>query len=92
MSIKVSKPKPQNHQTPILALPLIGIVRGYQIFVSPLLGQNCRFYPSCSCYAHQALTSHGLLKGSLLAVKRIVKCHPYHPGGIDHVPERQNKN
>ena len=74
----------------ILAIPLLLIVRVYQLFISPMLGQNCRFYPTCSCYAHQALSQHGAYKGSILAVTRIVKCHPLHPGGIDHVPMAKN--
>jgi putative membrane protein insertion efficiency factor len=89
------KPKPQEStqsSTPILALPFIAVIRAYQVFISPLLGQNCRFYPSCSCYAHQALKTHGLAKGSLLAVKRISKCHPFHEGGIDHVPDIKQKD
>ena len=77
----------------IVAWPLLLIVRAYQVLISPLLGQNCRFYPSCSCYAHQALKQHGALKGSWLSVKRIVKCNPMHPGGIDEVPpNNQRKN
>lgn len=70
----------------ILAWPLLFIVRVYQVLISPLLGQNCRFHPSCSCYAHQALKQHGALKGSYLSIKRIVKCNPMHPGGFDEVP------
>ena len=73
--------------TTVLAFPLILIIRVYQVFISPFLGQNCRFYPTCSCYAHQALQKHGPFKGSALAIKRIVKCQPFHPGGIDLVPD-----
>ena len=76
----------------ILAYPLILIIRGYQVFISPFLGQNCRFYPTCSCYAHQALQKHGPVKGRVLAVKRIVKCQPFHPGGIDLVPESADES
>lgn len=70
----------------LMALPLLAVVKFYQLFISPLLGQNCRFHPTCSCYAHQALKEHGAFKGSWLAAKRIVKCQPLHPGGIDNVP------
>lgn len=70
-----------------LALPILLIIRGYQVIISPFLGQNCRFHPTCSCYAHEALSQHGALKGSYLSVKRIVKCQPLHPGGIDLVPQ-----
>lgn len=59
------------------------LVRGYQKFISPLLGQNCRFYPTCSQYAIQAYEKYGFFKGTYLAVKRVMKCHPYHPGGYD---------
>lgn len=62
-------------------------IRGYQRFVSPLLGQNCRFYPSCSQYSYEAIDLHGLIAGIWLGTKRIVKCHPFHPGGFDPVPE-----
>ncbi|AYN20686.1 membrane protein insertion efficiency factor YidD [Alcaligenes aquatilis] len=71
-----------------LASVLILLVRGYQLFISPLLGPRCRFYPTCSQYAIQALQTHGPLKGSWLAARRIVRCHPWHPGGHDPVPAR----
>lgn len=61
-------------------------IRFYRRFISPLKPPTCRFYPSCSAYALEAIEVHGPLKGSLLAGKRIVKCHPFHPGGVDHVP------
>ncbi|WP_344762789.1 membrane protein insertion efficiency factor YidD [Actimicrobium antarcticum] len=63
-------------------------LRGYQLGISPFLGQNCRFYPSCSNYAAQAISEHGALKGGILAAKRLARCHPWHPGGIDPVPTR----
>jgi putative membrane protein insertion efficiency factor len=69
---------------PVLALTLV--VRGYQLFVSPLLGPRCRFYPSCSAYALTALQRHGAVRGSWLAVRRLGRCHPWNPGGVDHVP------
>ena len=65
---------------------LLLLVRGYQLFVSPLLGPRCRFYPSCSAYAVTALQTHGALRGSWLAVRRLGRCHPWNPGGVDHVP------
>jgi putative membrane protein insertion efficiency factor len=64
----------------------IGLIRAYQYTLSPLLGPSCRFYPSCSEYAYQAIMRHGPLKGLLLAIKRILRCHPFHPGGVDLVP------
>lgn len=66
---------------------LLAGVRGYQYFVRPMLGDNCRFYPSCSDYAREAVERHGALRGSWLAVKRIGRCHPFHPGGYDPVPD-----
>lgn len=63
------------------------LIKIYQICLSPFLGQHCRFYPSCSHYAHDAVQSHGAVRGSWLAIKRLCKCHPWHEGGIDHVPE-----
>ena len=71
---------------PLLWLAVI-LVKGYRYFISPLLGQNCRFYPSCSAYAEEALTTHGLLKGGWLSAKRIGCCHPWHAGGYDPVPQ-----
>lgn len=61
-------------------------IHAYRRWISPLKPPTCRFYPSCSAYALEALDQHGALKGSWLAVKRICKCHPFHPGGIDPVP------
>lgn len=58
----------------------------YQWVVSPFLGNNCRFYPSCSNYAVEAIEIHGVIKGSYLALARISKCHPWHEGGVDPVP------
>ncbi len=64
----------------------IGLIRIYQALISPLLPPSCRFYPSCSEYAAQAVAHHGALRGSVLAVWRLLRCHPFHPGGIDPVP------
>jgi len=65
---------------------LAALVRAYQYALRPMLGSNCRFAPSCSDYAHEALLRHGALKGSWLALRRVLRCHPYHPGGYDPVP------
>ncbi|HEX7327107.1 MAG TPA: membrane protein insertion efficiency factor YidD [Casimicrobiaceae bacterium] len=65
---------------------LLLLLRAYRLLVSPLLGANCRFYPSCSQYASEAIERHGALHGSWLAVKRVGRCHPWHPGGFDPVP------
>jgi len=65
---------------------LIGFIRGYQLLISPVLPPSCRFYPSCSEYARQAVFKHGAGKGSWLSFRRLVRCHPFHPGGHDPVP------
>ncbi len=62
---------------------LVGL---YQALISPLLGPNCRYDPSCSQYAKEALLKYGALKGSVLSIRRILRCHPFHPGGYDPVP------
>jgi len=64
---------------------LIGLIKVYQKLISPLLPVSCRFYPSCSQYAQDAINRHGALKGIFLAALRIMKCHPFHPGGFDPV-------
>lgn len=65
---------------------MLALIRVYQYLFRPLLGNNCRFYPSCSDYAREAIERHGALSGGWLAVRRILRCHPYHPGGFDPVP------
>ena len=62
------------------------LLRLYRFLLSPLLGQRCRFYPSCSEYASGCIQKYGVLRGSYLAVRRILRCHPLHPGGVDPVP------
>jgi len=70
----------------LISRPLVWAVRLYQIALSPLLSPNCRYYPTCSEYSIEALKKYGLLKGILLAFKRIIRCHPGMPGGFDPVP------
>jgi putative membrane protein insertion efficiency factor len=65
---------------------LLLLLRAYQYALRPLLGNNCRFYPSCSDYAREAIEKHGAGRGLYLAARRILRCHPYHPGGFDPVP------
>ena len=65
---------------------VLGVIKLYQRFVSPLLPPSCRFVPSCSRYAYEAIEKHGLLKGGWLGIKRISRCHPFNAGGYDPVP------
>ncbi|MCY4388818.1 MAG: membrane protein insertion efficiency factor YidD [Desulfurellaceae bacterium] len=67
-------------------LLVVGGLRGYRLFISPLIGPACRFYPSCSQYALHAVRKHGTLRGLTLTMRRLAKCHPWHPGGVDLVP------
>lgn len=72
--------------TQVPARALIVVIGFYRRFISPLLGPHCRFVPSCSEYAVMALERHGLMRGSYLAARRLLRCHPFHPGGFDPVP------
>ncbi len=65
---------------------LLAALEGYRYWLRPLLGSSCRFAPSCSEYASEAIARHGALKGTWLALRRVLRCHPYHPGGYDPVP------
>ncbi len=71
---------------------LMGIIRIYQLAVSPMLGPRCRFHPSCSCYAHTAIDRHGVVRGSWLGAKRLLRCHPFSEGGYDPVPDKRSIN
>jgi putative membrane protein insertion efficiency factor len=79
-------PHPVGRKASPGARMLLGLLAGYRKFVSPLLGPRCRFYPSCSAYAVEAVDLHGAVRGSWLAVRRLARCHPFHPGGLDFVP------
>ncbi|MCY7344188.1 MAG: membrane protein insertion efficiency factor YidD [Pseudonocardia sp.] len=70
----------------ILTRALIVLIRGYQRWVSPALPPSCRFYPTCSAYAVESLQVHGILRGTWLTLRRLLRCGPWHPGGIDRVP------
>lgn len=70
---------------------LLGIIYFYQKWISPAKPPTCRFYPTCSHYGVEAIQTHGALIGSYLTIKRILKCHPFHPGGIDPVPKKMKK-
>ncbi|MGH9422680.1 MAG: membrane protein insertion efficiency factor YidD [Thermoanaerobaculia bacterium] len=65
---------------------LVLFIRGYQLWISPLFPASCRYYPTCSSYAMEAIEKHGALAGSWLAIRRIARCHPFRPGGFDPVP------
>jgi len=71
----------------IMTKIVISLIRAYQLFISPLFGPSCRFYPSCSQYAVEAVQLHGVFKGSYFAVRRVLRCHPGCEGGLDPVPE-----
>ena len=64
----------------------VGVLRAYQWTIRPMIGPNCRFWPSCSDYAVEALRTHGAARGGALAAKRILRCNPWHPGGVDPLP------
>jgi putative membrane protein insertion efficiency factor len=67
--------------------PAILLLRGYKLLISPMLGQRCRFHPSCSVYTMEAIERFGVVRGSWLGAKRVGRCHPFHPGGLDPVPD-----
>ncbi|MCH9024091.1 MAG: membrane protein insertion efficiency factor YidD [candidate division Zixibacteria bacterium] len=75
----------RNSQASFLAYPVVYLIRIYQILISPLIGSNCRFHPSCSNYAIESFSQYGVIKGFLITLKRLSKCHPWHPGGYDPV-------
>lgn len=77
---------PNGYVAAIMRVILIRLVRGYQLAISPLLPASCRYYPTCSAYALEALERYGALKGMRLAIGRILRCHPFRPGGYDPVP------
>jgi len=70
---------------------LINLIKFYKLFISPLFPPRCRFYPSCSSYGLEAIQLHGAIKGSYLTIRRLLKCHPFHEGGIDPVPKKIGK-
>lgn len=77
--------KPSLRWNPVSSA-LLGLIKVYRYGISPFLGRNCRFYPTCSEYAMEAVDKHGALRGGWLALKRVSRCHPWNPGGVDLVP------
>ncbi|MCH8271854.1 MAG: membrane protein insertion efficiency factor YidD [Candidatus Marinimicrobia bacterium] len=75
-----------NKHKNIAQLITLGLLRIYRLAISPFLGSNCRFYPSCSVYSIEAVEKYGVIKGGFMSIKRISKCHPFHTGGVDLVP------
>ena len=75
----------------VATFPLLILIRGYQLIISPLLGSNCRFMPTCSEYAMESLRSYGLIKGFYLTIKRIGKCHPWGGHGYDPIPTKKSR-
>jgi putative membrane protein insertion efficiency factor len=71
---------------------LVCLLRAYQLLLSPMLGQNCRFYPTCSNYSIEAIRTHGAARGTFLALRRVCRCHPWNEGGVDLVPPAHDKN
>src|SRR5207247_2296313 len=78
-------------ESAVMKYVLIGILKAYRLLISPLYGQVCRYHPSCSAYALEAVTVHGSVKGSWLAVRRLARCHPWAAGGYDPVPPRRQR-
>lgn len=74
----------------LLGKAMILLIRAYRLFFSPWIGQQCRFHPTCSAYAIEAIQRHGAVRGAWLAAKRLGRCHPWHEGGVDPVPERKH--
>ena len=77
---------------PIMKKLVLLLVKGYSYLISPFLGNNCRYYPTCSAYTQEAIERHGVLRGLWLGIKRISRCHPFHEGGVDPVPEPKHKH
>lgn len=78
-------------QGPLMKSFLIGFVRLYQLLISPVLGSNCRYHPSCSAYTIEAMEKHGAFNGIWMGIRRVLRCHPWHEGGFDPVPDPKDK-
>jgi putative membrane protein insertion efficiency factor len=91
LAVEVPPHSPNPPRLPIRIRFLLKAIRGYQYAISPLLGECCRFYPSCSHYAQEAIQEYGIVRGLYLTLKRLLKCHPFHKGGFDPVPTKHNR-
>ena len=78
--------------TRAVRIPAVALIRAYQLVISPWTSPSCRYYPSCSQYALIAIERHGLLRGGWLALRRLGRCHPWTPGGVDHVPPARRRD
>lgn len=87
---QAARPEAAARPSPV-ALVLTWLITAYRTVISPLLGPRCRFYPSCSAYALEAIRVHGAARGSWLATRRLSRCHPFHPGGLDPVPPAKSR-
>lgn len=85
MSVGCSKKSMKNERVNLLTYPLLFLILVYRYTLSPVIGNSCRFYPTCSHYAEEALRKYGAVKGTWLAIKRVFRCHPWHDGGYDPV-------
>lgn len=90
--IKFLKNQIYLHINFILKKIILNLIKIYQKLISPILGKNCRFIPTCSVYTYKAIEIHGVIKGIYLGIKRILKCHPFNKGGYDPVPPKKIKN
>ncbi len=91
-SSSIQQEKSQPGEITVIKKLFLSLIRFYKRAISPFLGNNCRFYPPCSNYTYEAIKRHGVLKGIYLGVGRLLKCHPFHAGGYDPVPEKFKVN
>ena len=81
-----------NHKISIASYPLLALIYIYRFTLSPFFGNQCRYYPTCSHYAEEAIREYGAFRGAIMAAKRILRCHPWHEGGYDPIPPKEHKD